>query len=148
MQINCESCGVTFIPTEIEQKKIKEAAEKGKTKLIMNCPSCGSMVMAQPIHLMGLSNEKPKSKDARLFCCPVSACIGFVEEDKDAKVFGCSECGTEWKKIEKVYSEIDKIIKKYPYRKEVYIKGGDVWKSILFDKIPKDYYNKVQKEKV
>ena len=148
MKIQCESCGKNFVPKEEDQTKIKTSAEKGKTKIILNCPFCGSMVMAQPLVLMGISAEIPKAKDERLFCCPISGCIGFVEEDQLAKVFGCSECGTEWKKIEKIYTDIEKIVKKYPYRKKVYIKSGDVWISVPFSQIPSDYYKKVQKEKV
>ena len=40
----------------------------------------------------------------------------------------------------------DKIISKYPYREEVYKKSGNAFKSVPFDKIPKGYYSKVQKE--
>lgn len=146
MNIHCDTCGIDFIPSEQQTEKIKLSAEAGKTKLVITCPNCKSMVMAQPLFLIGLSDELPKKLDERLFCCPISACIGFVEEDKDEHVFGCSECGTEWGGLKSVYSDIERILKKYPYRKEVYINRNRIWESIPIDNIPKAYYDMVQKE--
>lgn len=95
-----------------------------------------------------IKNNPHFKKDSRLFCCPTSGCTGFVEKDEEANVYGCSECGDEWKMVDKVYELIEKIIKKYPYRKKVYLKKGKIWKSIALGKIPKDYYDKVQEEDV
>jgi len=146
---NCSWCNHNFHLSEKQENDLKERlAENGKS-IRIRCPECKDTT----IYNILINNETielkyEKEVDDRLFCCPVSACIGFVEEDKDGKVFGCSECGTEWKNLDKVHQSIEKIIEKYPHRKKVYQKNGEQWKSISLDEIPKGYYSKVNNEKV
>jgi uncharacterized Zn finger protein len=148
-KIKCDSCNTEFVPTKQQIKEIKKAADDGTERFIVKCQNCYSIVFVHPLILLGLSIERPDEiEENRIFHCPVSACIGFVEEDADAKVFGCSECGTEWNAIIKVYADIESIIKKYPYRKKVYLKLSDKWESIPFDETPSNYFDKVQREKV
>lgn len=145
--IKCDKCNLDFTPSNEQQIQIQEAAYNKIERLILKCPNCGRIVFVFPLLLLGIKKDIPiEIEDKRLFCCPTLSCIGFVEEDKEAKVFGCSECGSEWDKIEKVYVDIEKIIKQYPYRKEVYLKKNGIWKSIDLEKIPKKYYDKVQME--
>lgn len=146
----CSVCGKEYQLTEKQKKEIMEEAKYKTENFILTCPLCHSLDFVNPLEMLGLSTKK-KSEivDNRLFCCPVEGCIGFVEEDEDIKgLYGCSECGTEWKSINAIYRDIEKIISKYPYREEVYKKSGNAFKSIPFDKIPKGYYSKVQKEDV
>ncbi|WP_316807397.1 hypothetical protein [Pedobacter agri] len=148
-KIKCETCLTEFEPTEKQVVEIEKSANAGIERFIIDCPKCHSIVFVFPLMLLGKSTVAPKEiEDDRLFCCPVSACIGFVEENKDAKVFGCSECGTEWRTLDKVHQSIEQIIEKYPHRKKVYQKNGEQWKSISLDEIPKGYYSKVNNEKV
>ena len=67
--------------------------------------------------------------------CPTSGCHGLVsylDENetpcKDGKSFyGCSETGNMWYKKEEFYSDIEKIIKAYPYRKKCYTYIDNEW---------------------
>lgn len=144
----CSVCGKEYQLTEKQKKEIMEEAKYKTENFILTCPLCHSLDFVNPLEMLGLSTKK-KSEivDNRLFCCPVEGCIGFVEEDEDIKgLYGCSECGTEWKSMDAIFKDIERIIKKYPYRKDVYIKEGNTFKSISFSNIPKGYYKKVQNE--
>ncbi|CAM3942712.1 CpXC domain-containing protein [Flavobacterium branchiophilum] len=146
--IKCDSCNIEFNPSILQMDEIKKAANSGIERFIVYCPKCHSLVFVHPLVLLGMKVEKPKEiEDSRIFCCPITSCIGFVEKDYDANIYGCSECGTEWKNLKKINEDIDKIVQKYEYRKEVYKRKGKTWESIDLEEIPKDYYNKVQKEK-
>jgi len=149
MEIKCESCNETFTATSLQQERIKISAEKGKSKLVLNCPSCRSMVMAKPLVLMGkVTDTVENALDSRIFCCPTTSCIGFIEKEDGEDIFGCAECGTEWASLDNIYSEISKVIALYPYRQKVYIKDNEKYTAISFENIPKSYYKKVQTEKV
>lgn len=144
----CSVCGKEYQLTEKQKKEIMAEAKNKTENFILTCPLCHSLDFVNPLEMLGLSTKrKSEIVDNRLFCCPIEGCIGFVEEDEDIKgLYGCSECGTEWKSMDAIFKDIERIIKKYPYRKDVYIKEGNAFKSISFSNIPKGYYKKVQNE--
>ena len=147
----CSACGQEYKLTDKQKNEVIAAAKRHTPNFILNCPLCHSLDFVHPAEMLGIEepHQEIEQTDSRLFCCPVEGCIGFVEEDEDVKgLYGCSECGTEWKSINAIYRDIEKIISKYPYREEVYKKSGNAFKSVPFDKIPKGYYSKVQKEDV
>lgn len=122
-KIKCDSCCKEFDLSVTQLKEIQEAANSGIERFIIYCPECHSLVFVYPLVLFNLKTEKPAEfEETRLFCCPTTACIGFVEKDNEAKVYGCSECGKEWKNLKDIYIDIEKIITKYEYRKLVYKK--------------------------
>ena len=147
-EAKCGYCNLVFSMSEEQQKNVEEEAKAGTETFIIRCPKCHSMVFVHPLVLCGTSDAVPKEvEDRRILCCPVSACIGYVEDDED-KQFSCSECGTVWKNMKEVYRDIELIVKRFAYRKEAYIKKGAKWQSAPFNKIPDHYYANVQNEEV
>ena len=147
----CSVCGQEYKLTDKQKNEVIDAAKHHIYNFILNCPLCHKLDFVHPTVMLGI--EEPRQEivqmDNRLFFFFVEGCIGLVEEDEDVKgLYGCSECGTEWKSINAIYRDIEKIISKYPYREEVYKKSGNAFKSVPFDKIPKGYYSKVQEEDV
>lgn len=143
----CSACGREYKLTDEQKNNVIYAAKRHMPILILECSLCHRLDFVHPAEMLGIEepHQEIEQIDNRLFCCPIEGCIGFVEEAEDVKgLFGCSECGTEWKNMKAIYKDIEKIISKYPYRKEVYKKSGNAFKSISFDKIPDGYFSKVQ----
>ena len=144
MQIKCDSCNSTFDLTKEQEQEVASAASIGSPYLIVRCPICHSMVILNPLVLMGISNDIPKIEDCMVFYCPTPQCVGFVEYDKGNDIYECSECGSSWKNKQELFSDISKIVKKYPHRKSVYLKVKNGWKSIPIGTSPDNYGSIVQ----
>lgn len=149
-EYTCSVCGKTFLLSKKQKEDLVDAANHHIHSFIINCPICHKFDIAQPLVLLGLEDGVYHvPKDQRLFCCPIAACIGFIEKDEDSLGhYGCPECGTQWENEESIYKDIEKIIMEYPYRKQVYQKIGNTFRSIAFDEIPNGYYDDVQKEEI
>lgn len=143
----CSVCGQEYELTDKQKNEVIDAAKYHIYNFILNCPQCHNIDFVHPAEMLGIEEPRQEieQKDNRLFCCPIEGCIGVVEEADDVKgLYGCSECGTEWKSMNAIYKDIEKIILKYPYRKKVYKKSGNTFKSVPFDKVPGGYFSKVQ----
>jgi hypothetical protein len=143
MRIKCESCGKHFEPSDKDRKDIERAKKKGKTFLFITCGVCHLGTIYNP------SGTEVKHKSAiRLLRCPVRGCTGFVVElnENRVAVWSCGECGSAWKRIESVYREIDKIVKKFPYRRKCYRKRKDAWMPAPARNEPSNYDERVEQE--
>ena len=127
---------------------MREFAEKGMPFMASRCSFCHSMLILHPLSLMGITDELPVIEDNRLFYCPTPCCIGYVEYDKESKVYNCAECGSIWKSKNDVFNSITEIVKKYPHRKCVYKKVKSGWKSIAIGSAPDSYFSKIQNNEI
>jgi hypothetical protein len=148
MEQICEQCKNTNVLTEEQEKNVREFAEKGMPFMASRCSFCHSMLILHPLSLMGITDELPVIEDNRLFYCPTPCCIGYVEYDKESKVYNCAECGSIWKSKNDVFNSITEIVKKYPHRKCVYKKVKSGWKSIAIGSAPDSYFSKIQNNEI
>ena len=144
MKVKCENCKKSYNLTEDQEKNVKEFAQRKTPFMVSRCPLCHSMVMLEPLSLVGITNELPQIEDNRLFYCPSSCCVGFIEYDKDSDIYNCAECGSIWKNKKEIFESISSIVKRYSHRNEVYKKTKNGWKSIKIGTESNDYYKKVQ----
>lgn len=148
MNVTCEKCNNSYELTKEKEEEVAYAASKNRPFLVDRCPICRRMVMLHPLALMGITDELPVIEDNRVFHCPTLCCIGFVEYDKKNKIYQCVSCLNEWKTKKELYHDITKIVKKYPHRKDVYIKIKNGWKTIPIGASPNDYESTVQSDEI
>jgi hypothetical protein len=146
MEIKCTGCQKLFTLTNEQENTVKEFAENKMPFMAFRCPLCHSQQILHPLELMGITNELPTIEDTRLFYCPSSCCTGYIEYDKERKMYNCAECGSKWKNKNEIYNSISAIIKKYKHRKVVYKKTKNGWVSIPIGTAPDEYYSKVQND--
>ena len=144
MKIKCKNCKKSYDLTEVQEKNVKEFAQRKTPFMVSRCPLCHSMVMLEPMSLIGIANKLPHIENNLLFYCPSPCCIGFIEYDKETELFNCAECGLIWKNKKEIFNSISSIIKKYSHREEVYKKTKNGWKSIKIGTESNNYYKKVQ----
>jgi hypothetical protein len=70
--------------------------------------------------------------------------VSFVNDDPS--FWGCGECGSLWYERSNLFSEIEKMIQTFPYRKKCYRKVGDVWLPAEIGEGPKGYSRMVENE--
>jgi hypothetical protein len=148
METKCDECEKLFKLTEEQEKNVREFAEKGKPFMATICPICHTSLILYPLSLMGITDELPIIEDNRLYYCPTLCCIGYVEYDKESKVYNCAECGSIWKSKNDVFNSITEIVKKYPHRKCVYKKVKSGWKSIAIGSASDSYISKIQNDEI
>jgi hypothetical protein len=97
------------------------------------------------LRALDASNQVNLSEQYR---CPVKTCNGFVShiEDQINNFYGCGECGTVWNMKQALFSDIIKIVTKYPYRKSVYKFDEDNIIPVKFELEPVNYDKKISKE--
>lgn len=79
--------------------------------------------------------------------CPKETCSGIVSYIDDAPSFwGCGECGNVWFKKDDLYSDIKRIINKYPYRGCVYKIIDDEYFPVAGEDIPASYDEQIKSE--
>jgi hypothetical protein len=146
MEIKCKDCQKLVTLTEEQENNVKEFAEKGMPFMVFRCPLCHNQQILHPLELMGITTKLPAIEDNRLFYCPSSCCIGYIEYDKENKIYTCVECGSRWKNKNEIFNSISETIKKYKHRKLVYKKIKNGWKSIPIGTAPDEYYTKLQND--
>lgn len=81
--------------------------------------------------------------------CPVSKCDGtvfFDEDEKGGKYWVCDSCDSKWFDAKNLMKEIAEIIKKFPYRKQMYRKTKAAYEPVDWDGDIMEYCDLVQKE--
>lgn len=142
MKLTCKNCNKEYELSQEDESFIQKAKRNNMTFAILNCKLCGSSFPINPQHI-----EKPFIKDEvenQFLRCPTQGCYGFVVKIND--IYGCGECGNVWNNMHEVYTDISKIIKKYPYRKNVYIQDNNAYTPVDDDKEPDNYEDLVRQE--
>jgi hypothetical protein len=145
----CEECGGTFKPLEASQADLVRRCAKAKyKKLGIECPLCEEYTQINPVAVVAGKDGTVRSTPT--YRCPVSACAGWVDfidtDEDDGPYWGCGECGSIWYKQANLLKEIDKITKKFAYRKKCYRKVKGKWAPADPDKIPDTYEERVERE--
>jgi len=130
--IKCSKCNTDTSFTD-ETDFIQIEKEKGTTYMLLFCESCNESFEYNPAE--SIVTYKPNQPEELVWRCPTSGCHGYVSyisgnetPCKDGKSFyGCGETGKMWYEKEEFYSEIEIIIKKYPYRKKCYEYKNNEW---------------------
>jgi len=124
MKITCTNCKKEiFLDTKI-LNFISNAQKNNRDFIMLHCDKCGLDFGYNP------KNENSDFKKELVWRCPISGCHGhvsFVEDFEDKPFYGCSETGTVWYEKEDFYKDIEKIIQKYPHRKNCYENRDNEW---------------------
>jgi hypothetical protein len=145
----CEKCGATFKPLDTpEADLVRRAAKARIDELNVDCPRCKKWTAINPVAVVAGKDGTVVSTPT--YRCPVSACAGWVSyvasNKKKGPFWGCGECGSIWFTKANLLKEIDKIIKKFAYRKKCYRKSKGEWVPAAPDKMPDDYEERVENE--
>jgi hypothetical protein len=145
----CQKCGGTFQPLEAPHADLVHRAAKARYKeLGIECPLCADYTKIDPVAVAAGKDGTVVSEP--MYRCPVSGCTGWVNYVRAGRhkrpFWGCGECGSIWHRKAKLLSEIDKIIKKFPYRRKCYRKSKGAWHPADPDRIPDDYDERVEAE--
>jgi hypothetical protein len=121
MEIFCDKCKCKSTLSTDQVEHIKKSREKGMRFIMARCSLCERSVAINPMS-MELA-DVPTQKTGDGLRCPCKTCTGHISYIEDSACFwGCGECGKTWSTIEALFDDIDKSIKKYPYRGKVYKK--------------------------
>ena len=142
MKQTCNNCNKKYELSQEDELFIQEAKRSNMTFAMLNCKLCGSSFPINPQNI-----EKSLIKDDvenQFLRCPTQGCYGFVVKIND--IYGCGECGNVWNNMYEVYTDISQIIKKFPYRKNVYIQDNNTYAPVDDDKEPDNYEDLVRQE--
>ena len=144
----CEDCGERFYPLKTKQADlVRRCANTQWEKIAIECPKCHEYTFVNATAIVAGNDGTVSSQPT--YRCPVSCCVGwvdYVDNDKEAPFWGCGECGSIWYKQVELFKEIDKIVKKFSYRKKCYRKSKGTWLPADPNKIPEDYEERVEDE--
>jgi uncharacterized Zn finger protein len=143
MNIKCPHCNNNFIPDKKQAQFLIDAKVNAMSFIMLNCPNCKKSFPFNPTKLSDVlpgQTEKPLR-------CPILGCTGLVSHIKEDSFYGCGECGSIWRDKKNLFRDIANSIKSYSYRSKVYLKEMNRYLPVEPDKEPKDYDDKVRKEK-
>lgn len=145
MNLLCDRCKKKFIASEEQEKFISDSRSKGMKFIMIKCPHCSMSYPFNPISSnISSPTEQPVGDGLR---CPKEACSGIVSYIDDAPSFwGCGECGNVWFKKDDLYSDIKRIINKYPYRGCAYKIIDDEYFPVAGEDIPASYDEQIKSE--
>jgi hypothetical protein len=145
MRLSCAHCKQEFDASRDQEQFIAESGKKGMDFIRIGCPSCGRNFDLNPMTGQpGSRKSKPAAKALR---CPVQTCAGVVSHvDDDPAFWGCGECGNAWFNLSDLDQAIDGIIKKFPYRKALYVQKDGHYLPAPGSKTPKNYAELVRSE--
>jgi hypothetical protein len=147
MELFCDKCqGKSALSTD-QIEHVEKSREKGMKFIMVRCSLCERSVAINPM-TMEFENA-PIKKTGDGLRCPCKTCYGHISYVEDGTCFwGCGECGKTWNTIEALFGDIDKSIKKYPYRGKVYKKHKNkcYFTPVAAEKEPRNYEELVHKE--
>lgn len=122
--IRCSNCKNVFNPNEKEQESIRQSAKKGMTFIMLTCRNCGLGFGVNPTTLL-----HPEPNEALPLRTPLSGIHGFISliEDDSEIFYGCGASGAIWRDKKNLNRDIERIIKKYPHRKDFYLFKNGEW---------------------
>ena len=145
MELLCDQCKKKFTVSLEQERFILLSKEKGIRFIIIKCPLCSKSFDINPT-LLGKYHPK-EAHTVEEFRCPSKACSGFVSYiDETPPFWGCGECGNVWFSKSDLYHDIEQSIKKFPYRKKLYINKNGCYSPLPRNKEPKNYEDLVRSE--
>lgn len=125
-KLRCIKCAKRFLPNKKDTKLLNDGIRKRMNCVMVECSACGGLNFINPVALALDGSKKTGGtvREAKPLRCPVSGCSGWVNTVRPVganKPFrGCGECGSVWRSESALFGAIQKIIRKYPYRKRSY----------------------------
>lgn len=145
MNITCDHCKKTSAASESQIRFILDSQKKGMKFIMLECPLCYQDFSLNPQTMDAPDAIRKTAEDG--LRCPCSSCYGLISYVSGKKEFwGCGECGTVWSSQSDLFEAIADIIKKYPYRADVYTKKGNHYIPVALKNEPKNYEENVAGE--
>jgi hypothetical protein len=112
-------------------ERIERERDRGLTFIKLQCNHCSSWFSYDP----QTGQLDTSCDDAEpLLRCPVVRCTGYVVDIEDVEydekgdgVFGCGECGTEWRNEQELAASIEEAIRRFPHRAGCYRRERGHW---------------------